>query len=164
MLLNHYGIRVSSLWLLQIHEDLDNYSFIRLPIFLDKAKQCLDIVARDLEGGASGFTNVCLINSLRRLGVPLEADRHGPFWALRDGNEFLLPHGLQLVHIASRPLPAGRYVMWTPGGSSALGAGVAGHFVSVICGTTLLAIDDDCVPEDLSCRIVSVRFRVFDCI
>ena len=35
--------------------------------------------------------NVCLINALRSLGVPVPYAADGPFWALRDGNRMLEP-------------------------------------------------------------------------
>ena len=34
---------------------------------------------------------VCLIDALRSLGVPLQCTDSGPFWALRDGNRMLMP-------------------------------------------------------------------------
>ena len=37
------------------------------------------------------FADTCLIDSLRALGVRVPYTRHGPFWALKEGNEFLKP-------------------------------------------------------------------------
>ena len=87
-----------------------------------------------------GFANACLVDSLRRLGVPVLAQRDGPFWALHDGNAFLEPFGLQLIPIASRPLPVGRYVVWTPSSTAASSTDVVGHFVAVHRTATLLAV------------------------
>ena len=37
------------------------------------------------------FSDTCLIDSLRALGIRVPYVRNGPFWALRDGGEFLRP-------------------------------------------------------------------------
>ena len=37
--------------------------------------------------------NVCLVDSLRSLGVPVPYSGDGPFYALADGNIFLSPYG-----------------------------------------------------------------------
>ena len=37
--------------------------------------------------------NVCLIDALRSLGVPVQYASNGPFWALGDGNRMLEPFG-----------------------------------------------------------------------
>ncbi|CAJ1371508.1 unnamed protein product, partial [Effrenium voratum] len=58
---------------------------------------------------------VCLIDALRSLGVPLQYTDNGPFWALRDGNRMLLPHkplGMQILPMASvEDIDVGKYVL-----------------------------------------------------
>ena len=87
---------------------------------------------------STGYMQVCLVNALRRHGIPVVAPRDGPFWALRDGNTFLMPFGMELVHIGHRPLPRGRYVMWTPSSDQS-----HGHFVAVLCGDALLVVAEE---------------------
>ena len=38
--------------------------------------------------------NVCLVDALRSVGMAVPYSRHGPFWALADGNDMLRPFGL----------------------------------------------------------------------
>ena len=39
------------------------------------------------------FHDTCLVDSFRALGVRVPYERHGPFWALAEGNEMLKPFG-----------------------------------------------------------------------
>lgn len=39
------------------------------------------------------FEEVCLLDALRALGFAVNYFADGPFWALRDGNQFLKPFG-----------------------------------------------------------------------
>ena len=58
----------------------------------------------DRRGGTSvGATlqNMCLVTSLQHLGVSLDVQRSGPFWALEDGNATLAPHGYCLRPVSS---------------------------------------------------------------
>ena len=43
--------------------------------------------------------DVCLVQSLRGLGVPVPVTRSGPFWALRDGTAMLEPFSMALAPI-----------------------------------------------------------------
>ena len=63
-----------------------------------------------------GFRQVCLVDSLRNLGVDLPYVGHGPFRAVADGDLMLLPfrQRLDLVDLTV-PLPPGRYVFWSNG-------------------------------------------------
>jgi len=45
------------------------------------------------------FQESCLVDALRLLGAPVQYSRHGPFAALRDGNEFLCPLGKRLRRV-----------------------------------------------------------------
>ena len=55
---------------------------------------------------------MCLIDALRRLGVKVGYKSHGPFWAKKDGNKFLQPHGKNLVEInAEDATRVGKYVV-----------------------------------------------------
>ena len=46
-----------------------------------------------LSGPRGHFEEVCLIDAMRALGVKVSYPGDGPFWALKDGNHFLAPHG-----------------------------------------------------------------------
>ncbi len=79
--------------------------------------------SRSPYGGAfddGGYTNVCLVTSLRSLGVPVLCDRSGPFRAIAHGNPMLEPFSLKLAFLRSAAIPRGRYVLWKDG-----------HFVGV---------------------------------
>ena len=106
-----------------------------------------------LGNDTSGFWYICLINALRRLSVPVVASRSGPLWALQDGNRLLQPFGLQLIYVTTRPLPHGRYVVWTPASST-------GHFEAVLSGDTLAVIDEDGEPEDRAHENIILMFSI----
>ena len=73
-----------------------------------------------MEKDASKYDDVCLIDSLRALGVKLTYERSGPFRAIADGNRLLQEHSLRLSHANVSDLQGGgRFVV----GSSA-------HFVA----------------------------------
>lgn len=75
------------------------------------------------------YADTCLVVALQMLGVPVVAPSDGPFWALRDGNRMLAPFNMQLSFLATRPLPAGRYVAWIPREHVDYG-----HFSAVVVG------------------------------
>jgi hypothetical protein len=56
--------------------------------------------------------NVCLVNALRSLGLPVPLSGPGPFRALTDGNAMLRPLGLGLRHADVRVAGRGRFVLW----------------------------------------------------
>lgn len=58
------------------------------------------------------FRDVCLIDSLRSLGVPVEYEGSGPFRALGDGNPMLRPFGYQLVPTPATDVGHGYFVLW----------------------------------------------------
>ncbi len=76
---------------------------------------------RDLLGGSGvelpettgqSFRDVCLITSLRNLGVPLKYSKDGPFRALSDGNPMLGPFGKRLVRVDDgQHIGVGSYVV-----------------------------------------------------
>ena len=167
ILKDFYGIELGSMHLLQLHPDLESYQFIQVTKLEEISRSLLSRCGADRAGGVcydllasrkgplgndtSGYSDVCLIDALRRLGVPVEASRSGPLWALMDGNSILRPFGLQLTYADARPLQHGRYVMWTPASST-------GHFEPVLCCDTLMLIDEEGEPEDRADEDVILRF------
>ena len=63
-------------------------------------------------GDADGFQQVCLVTSLRNLGVQLPYTSNGPFKALADGNPMLEPLGKKLTYTRFSELCHGLYVKW----------------------------------------------------
>ena len=53
----------------------------------------------------------------------------------------------------TRPLPHGRYVVWTPASST-------GHFEAVLSGDTLAVIDEDGEPEDRAHENIILVFSI----
>ena len=47
--------------------------------------------------------HVCLLHTLRALGVAVRHAGAGPFWALRDGNRFLREFDMHLRHVPETP-------------------------------------------------------------
>ena len=79
-----------------------------------------------------GFHDVCLITSLRNLGVALPYTVDGPFRALSDGNKFLMPMQKQLVRMMpGQALLPGLYVVHHEA-----------HFVAVKVGIRIVIIKD----------------------
>ena len=156
MLLDNYHIKVESMWLLQLHPDLERYAFLQLAPMIDQCREMLRVLAAHASGGctARDHSNHCLANSIRRHGVSLQVMEDGPFWALADGNRFLAPYGLQLAHVPARPLSVGRYVMWQRRRDG-------GHFVAVFGGPSLTAVDDDGEPQDFQLRVYGCVLRVY---
>ena len=69
--------------------------------------------------------HTCLFEALRNRGVNVRPDRDGPFWALADGNEALIPRGFKLVPCDGKAIhEAGKYVKWESCGT--------GHFEAII--------------------------------
>lgn len=46
-----------------------------------------------MQGAQERYTDVCLVDSIRALGLKVPYLRSGPLWALKDGNELLKPWG-----------------------------------------------------------------------
>ena len=44
------------------------------------------------------YTDVCLVYAFRRLGIPVQFTRNGPFWLFKDGSDMLLPFDLTIIH------------------------------------------------------------------
>ena len=72
----------------------------------------------------------CLRVAIRCHDIPVRCHRHGPLWALWDGNAMLAPHGMRLVHMASESLSPGRYIVWEPNDTTAQGHFFAARFTS----------------------------------
>lgn len=73
------------------------------------------------------YSNVCLVDAFRNLGVPVPYGGDGPFWALKDGLRMLCPFGLSLRHVPPTDwLEPGRYVVNTGGHFEALRVGRGG--------------------------------------
>ena len=71
--------------------------------------------------GDKRYQNVCLVDSLRSLGVKLQYTADGPFWALSDGNAMLSAFGKVLRPADKKDLTKiGKYIIYGNG-----------HFVSV---------------------------------
>ncbi len=77
-----------------------------------------------------GFSDVCLVTSLRALGVDLRYEQDGPFRALKDGNRMVAPHGRALVSTDFGNIRRGQYVKWH-----------AGHFTAVEVGDRVRLVD-----------------------
>ena len=73
-------------------------------------------------------TNVCLVEALRSLGVPVPLTRSGPLWAMVDGNPLLAPFGklLKPVPLCSVK-PPGRFIVHVKQGAHATSRG---HFTA----------------------------------
>ena len=68
----------------------------------------------DHEHCADGLQDVCLVTALRSFGVSVPYTSNGPFRALADGNVFLEPFRMQLVHVSSpATMREGNYVRWS---------------------------------------------------
>ena len=65
---------------------------------------------------ADKYTNTCLIDAFRALGIKVPYERQGPHWILADGLEILQPHGYVVQPVArihtARP---GRFVVCSEG-------------------------------------------------
>jgi len=71
--------------------------------------------------GDKRYQNVCLVDSLRSLGVKLQYTADGPFWALSDGNAMLSAFGKVLRPADKKDLTKiGKYIIYGNG-----------HFVGV---------------------------------
>ena len=69
----------------------------------------------ELDSMGKPLRDICLARSLRALGVPVECSTSGPFRALRDGNEMLRDHGMELVPVGYADIGHGNYVHWHGG-------------------------------------------------
>lgn len=70
--------------------------------------------------------------------------RSGPFWALRDGNEFLAPFGHHLARIEHPEGSVGQYVLWS-----------AGHFVAVVIKPDTVRVIDGSAAQDPTANVHS---------
>ena len=71
--------------------------------------------ACDVLGGVGeghGLSHVCLVDSLRSLGIDVPYTTSGPFRALSLGNMFLSEFGKQLRSVPFSEVDRGRYVKW----------------------------------------------------
>ena len=109
--------------------------------------------------GDGAFVDTCLFSVLQSFGIPVEAPSNGPFWALRDGNAALAPHGLYLQRqlLSGSVLPAGDYVKWVPNRK--------GHFIR-----STLAVDTPIEPSQLDAinsgvvAFFAIRIAIGECI
>ena len=69
----------------------------------------------------NGYSNVCLVSSLRALGAEVPYTSSGPFRALNHGNLMLAPVGMFLIKKDFKDLTKGKFIKWT-----------SGHFTGVI--------------------------------
>jgi len=76
---------------------------------------------------ANGLANMCLPEALRALGAQVTVDVPGPFRALKNGNAWLEPLGLQLHHCRRPVIVSGRFVVWQEGAQQS-----QNHFIAVI--------------------------------
>ena len=51
------------------------------------------------------YTDVCY--AFRRLGIPVQFTRNGPFWLFADGTDMLLPFDLTIIHHDDKVLKLG---------------------------------------------------------
>jgi hypothetical protein len=84
------------------------------------------LLPEDTFGGMDAGANMCLIHSLRSLGVPVVAAIAGPHWALGDGNTMLQPFAKRLQHVTNSTLHCGNFVLWAPR------TGGCGHFTGMV--------------------------------
>ena len=73
-----------------------------------------------------------MVTALRSLGVPVEYERAGPFWALRDGNAMLYAFSKKLEPASAQSLCLGRYVVWR-----------SNHFVAAAVSARGVEVWDD---------------------
>ena len=101
------------------------------------------VVLGELDSMGEPMRDICLVRSLRALGVPVECSTSGPFRALRDGNEMLRNHGMELVPVGYADIGHGNYVHWH-----------AGHFMAM------------CVDKDIKVKDGTYWHRVssLDCL
>ena len=78
-------------------------------------------------GTCVGFTDICLPQSLRKLGFDVPIVSNGPFRALTHGNEFLRPFDASLSLEQASSLSPGPYVVW-----SAVRTDSVGHFSAAL--------------------------------
>ena len=88
----------------------------------------------DLGGtGSNGtFKDVCLITSLRSLGLDVPYKQSGPFRALLHGNPMIQPLGYTLCATKYTDISPGNFVTWK-----------GGHFTAVIVSSTSRVIEMD---------------------
>jgi hypothetical protein len=90
----------------------------------------------DSFGGMDSDAKLCLVHSLRSLGVPVVAPIAGPLWALGDGNSMLQSFGKRLQHVASSLQHCGHYVLWSPRTTG------CGHFTGMVITPTSVVMHD----------------------
>ena len=56
------------------------------------ATSCAQQRSLSVKNQGTKFQNTCLVDSLRSLGFDLNYTRHGPMWAVADGNRLLQPY------------------------------------------------------------------------
>jgi hypothetical protein len=84
----------------------------------------------DVQDGV--YRDVCLIRALQALGVPVRADRDGPFRAGRDGNAMINHLGFELVRSSYDNVATGNYVRFCRRTK---------HFVAVVVGELITETD-----------------------
>jgi hypothetical protein len=89
------------------------------------------------------FKDACLVRALRALSMKVRYAKHGPFWALADGNAMLKSFGKKLINIAPSDVQANcKYVVH-----------IGDHFLAVRAHTDSTEIIDDGerveIPTDL---------------
>ncbi|CAE7300469.1 RPL15, partial [Symbiodinium sp. CCMP2456] len=109
------------------------------------------------------FSETCLIDSLRALGVRIPYERNGPFWALRDGGEFLKPQKRGLVADPAVPgdtWAPGKYVVFVEALSHFYGVEVFADGEALMYTSCRRHEGQTVDPERLSMVRVDARYRV----
>ena len=115
------------------------------------------VVDLDRVGGTGPDTSlrdICLISSLRSLGIPVTCETSGPFRALADGNRFLQPFHRFLMYVPQTDVSNGKFVVWRAVPSESRQAPVGHFFAVTVAGTQALVVDGcrsySCPVEDVA--------------
>ena len=81
-------------------------------------------------GGSAQFENVCLVDALNALGVPVPYVADGPFRPFTHGGPMLAQFVMELAHVHHSCVRPGKYVRW-----------MDGHFSAVIISTEVTVIE-----------------------
>ena len=83
---------------------------------------------------------LCLVHSLRALGLQVVTHQRGPFRALCEGNEMIAAFHKHLVHQSPTDVTDGKYVVWTPADFESTGVG---HFLATFVRGTQCTLHDE---------------------
>jgi hypothetical protein len=96
----------------------------------------------------SAYLNVCLLRAFQNIGIPVDIDCSGPFWAQRDGNRYLAPFRLTMSPVPNASLISfkGRYVVYTEDDNG------TGHFYAILSTPpTAIKFDTDITRTNGRC-------------